>query len=437
MFFLLTSRTPFLKAFLWIGVALGFTAPHLASSREKPVRVIVPFAPGGGSDTLARFLVREINASSLDSSPWVVINVPGAGGTIGSRQAKNAHPGGHTLLFLHDGILTAQLSGKATYGPEAFAPVAMTGKVGMVVCVGQKSGMLTITDLIAKAKDQPDTVTFAANLGAPSFYLGQLLENRYEGCRFRYVQSGGGARRFADLTGGHVEVSAFSVSEYLSFRDGGIRALAYLGDQRHPALPEVSTARESDIDITYENLQGWWAPRNTPPAIIESQKQILKKAFHSASVQEALQQQSIDNLFLDSKAFRTAVAQKKEILNKVAQSTLTLAPPRLDIVFCGLGMLSLILFGLVKKSASEPSEVETPSLSLPRAAAVLLLFAGYVTALSLTTGWFLWLSGAFLLILFLRRPVISRQTLLLLVPSVVIPTVLFFFIEKLLGLPLP
>ncbi len=438
MFSSLTSKASVLTSLLWTGLAIGLASPDCAFSREKPVRVIVPFAPGGGSDTLARYLVREINGSSLDSTPWVVINIPGAGGTIGSRTAKNAFPNGHTLLFLHDGILTAQLSRSATYGPESFAPVAMTGKVGMVICVGESSELRTVRDLISKAEESPDTITFAANLGAPSFYLGQLLEDRYKGCRFRYVQSGGGARRFADLTGGHVEVSVFSVSEYLSFRDGGIRALAYLGDERHPALPEVSTARESDVNVTYENLQGWWAPKNTPQETLQRQQKVLNDAFHSDAVQKALQQQSIDNVFLDAQPFLDAVEDKKKTLSSVAQSSIVLHPPRLDLVFSCLALLSLCLSFSLKRNTEESRNQKKPlSSEFPRAILVGLLFSAYVGLLAISSGWFLWLSGGFLFLLFLRAPVFSRKTLAFLIPSIAIPALLFLFIERLLGLPLP
>ena len=105
----------------------------------RPVKVVVPFAAGGGSDVLVRILVSGVERSAVAGQPLVVLNVGGAGGTIGSRRVKNAKPDGYEILALHDGIFTAKQFGKVDYGYESFVPIAATGRDGVVVAVRDDS----------------------------------------------------------------------------------------------------------------------------------------------------------------------------------------------------------------------------------------------------------------------------------------------------------
>ena len=114
--------------FLLTGCQRG-AAPG-GSYPQKPIRIIVPFGAGGGSDTFTRILQKAISENELVEQPLVVINMPGAGGSIGSRKVKNARPDGYTVLQIHEGMLTNKHSGNANFGPESFEPIAGTGKNG-------------------------------------------------------------------------------------------------------------------------------------------------------------------------------------------------------------------------------------------------------------------------------------------------------------------
>ena len=93
---------------------------------RKPIKVVVPFGPGGDSDTFARIMQKTIRDHELLPEPLVILNVPGAGGTIGSRRVRDAAPDGYTILNLHEGIFTSKYAGRVSYGPEAFRPIAAT-----------------------------------------------------------------------------------------------------------------------------------------------------------------------------------------------------------------------------------------------------------------------------------------------------------------------
>ena len=155
-------------------LALGIWAillscfPAMGKFPEKPITVIVPFAAGGGSDVFARIVQEAIRKNELCPQPLVVKNVAGAGGTIGSRAAREAEPDGHVILCLHDGIYTAQHYGNADWGPADFEPIAATGRSGVVVAVSQDSPYDSLDDLMKEAVRRPYQLVFGTNLGAPN-----------------------------------------------------------------------------------------------------------------------------------------------------------------------------------------------------------------------------------------------------------------------------
>ena len=176
---------------------LGCDLSEPASARfpAKPIKVIVPFAAGGGSDQFARLITTAIDEQGSLPEKMVVINVPGAGGTIGSRRVKQARPDGYTVLLLHEAIMTAKYSGRAAYGPEAFEAIAGSGDATQVIAVAAESPYADLDALMASAADTPDEIVFAANIGAPSHFAGLMLEQQRPGASFRYTQTGGGAKR--------------------------------------------------------------------------------------------------------------------------------------------------------------------------------------------------------------------------------------------------
>ena len=151
---------------LSVFVGCGPSEVQLGSYPRKPVKVVVPFGAGGGSDTFTRIIQKAVAGTDLISEPLVVINVPGAGGSIGSRKVKNARPDGYTILQIHEGMLTNKYSGNSNFGPEAFSPIIGTGQMSHVIAVSKDSPFQTLTDLLQAASDEPDTHTFAVGIGA-------------------------------------------------------------------------------------------------------------------------------------------------------------------------------------------------------------------------------------------------------------------------------
>ena len=156
------------------------TDEGVRSYPHKPVKVVVPFSVGGGSDQFVRIVQKVMRENELFAEPLVVINVPGAGGAMRSRRVMEACPDGYTILNLHKGIIPAEYSGITPYGPEAFTPIAATGRTGMVVCVLEGSPYEGLGALTEAAVKNPESVLFGANVGAPSYIAGRRIEAEVE-----------------------------------------------------------------------------------------------------------------------------------------------------------------------------------------------------------------------------------------------------------------
>lgn len=294
---------------------------------ERSVDVIVPFGAGGGSDTFVRILQHAIRENDLLPQPLVVRNIGGAGGTIGSRQARDAKPDGYTILCLHDGIYTAQHYGTADWGPEDFVPIAATGRSDVVVAVAENAPYTTLVDLMADAKERPYFVVCGTNLGAPSHFAALFLQEGMPGAYFRFTQSGGGAKRLAQLKGGHIDMTGFSVSEYVQFKEAGIRALAVLNEERVPALIDLPTAREQGVEVIDNLMQFWWAPKGTPPERVQFFAEVLQKAMRTPQVQERLAQLHIEPLFLTGDDLDKVIAARGKRLESLVVEASVGVPP--------------------------------------------------------------------------------------------------------------
>jgi tripartite-type tricarboxylate transporter receptor subunit TctC len=287
---------------------------------SRPIQLIVPFGAGGGTDAFARMMKKAIGDQKLLPVPLVIRNVGGAGATIGSRQAKDAAPDGYTVLLLHNALLTAKFAGMVEYGPEAFEPIAATGEVGMVIAVAESSKYKTLGDLMDATKNEPNTVSFGANMGALTHFAGLQLEQTTDGSVFRYVASGGGAERFEDLLGGHIDVSGFSIEEFIRYRPAGLRGLAFMGVERHAGAPDVLTAKEQGYDAIRDNVFMWWCPKGTDPEKIDLLADVLEKTMQTKFVQRKMAQIECDPIFL-----RDAALQQR--IDATMQQMAAIKPP--------------------------------------------------------------------------------------------------------------
>ena len=270
-------------------VSIGLATVSFADNfPEKPIKIIVPFKAGGGSDAIARTFQNAIEVNNLSDVPIVVTNIAGPGGRIGSRTAKDAEPDGYTILMNHMTLLTSEATGLADFGYRDFEPIAGTGDVCMTVVVKEDSPNTTLQEALSAAEKNPGSMTYGVNLGALNHMGGLLLQNTNAGSAFRFVQIGGDVANYTNVAGGHIDITAISAGQYNANKTGGgIRALAILTDERHPNLPDVPTARELGYDLSYCFEYWWLAPKGTPASRVEKIADLLETAMQTDEVKQA------------------------------------------------------------------------------------------------------------------------------------------------------
>jgi tripartite-type tricarboxylate transporter receptor subunit TctC len=284
------------------------TGTVAADYPEKPVKVIVPFQTGGMSDTTARIFQKSFERGGHLGQPLTIVNMGGGGGTIGTRATKEAEADGHTIMLIHLALLSAQAMGVADYGHEAFEPIAQTGSSCLVTAVRADAPYETLEDLFEAARAAPDTIVEAVNIGAV-VHIASLILSDPAGTSFRYMQSGGGAKRIQDLVGGHAEVAMFSTSEYKSFQPMGIKALAILAPERHPDFPGLPTAKEQGYDVNFCVDNWWFAPAGTPEDRVEALADAFAKAMEDPEVVGPFEAQTISPTFLRGEELAAHVAE--------------------------------------------------------------------------------------------------------------------------------
>lgn len=334
-------RMVFIPLAKLIFIKLVFFCSLQGDYPSKPITVIVPFAAGGGSDVFVRIFQNAIRKNDLCPQPIVIKNIAGAGGTIGSRTARNAKPDGHTILCLHDGIYTAEHYGNADWGPDDFEPIAATGRSGVVVAVEEDSPYSTLHELMEDAKDRPYQLVYGTNLGAPNHYSALFLQNGKSGAKFRFTQTGGGAKRLAQLKGGHIDLTGFSIAEYQQFKDAGIKALASLGEQRESSFPNLTTALEQDVQATHDLVQFWWAPKDTPPDRIAYLQNMLSQAMGTKEIKESFENLHMDPVIQVGQDLLKTIADRSQKLEGITIEKPTALPPLEWII---LGITGICLF---------------------------------------------------------------------------------------------
>ena len=344
------KRMVFIPLAQLIFIKLVFFCSLQGDYPSKPITVIVPFAAGGGSDVFVRIFQNAIRKNNLCPQPIVIKNIAGAGGTIGSRSAKNATPDGHTILCLHDGIYTAQHYGNADWGPNNFEPIAATGRSGVVVAVEEDSPYTSLNELMEEAKDRPYQLVYGTNLGAPNHYSALFLQNGKSGAKFRFTQTGGGAKRLAQLKGGHIDLTGFSVAEYQQFKDAGIKALASLGEERESSFPNLTTALEQDVRATHDLMQFWWAPQNTPPERIAYLQNLLAEAMATREIKESFQNLHMDPVLQVGQDLLKTIADRSQKLQGITIDKPTALPP-LEWIILGITVICFVFVLRESKSA--------------------------------------------------------------------------------------
>ncbi len=302
--------------------AAGALSPFPARAAgypDKPVRAIVPIAPGGQTDVVFRLLQATIDRRKLLPQPLVVINNAAAGGTAGTRLVKDAEPDGYTIGVFHMGLLTAPAMGVVDYDHGAFELIGQVGRT-QVGIGGMKDGRFgSIKDVLAEAKAKPDTITVAMNIGLLPHFV-PLMFQQDAGVAFRFVQAGGGAVRLKSLLGKHTELSMFSGPEFLLFKEQGLRPLVMFSDSRVAELPEVPTAKELGIGTVFEERIIVFAPKGTPRDRLDVLAAALQAAMNDPEIEGRYQGLGIDRVFIAGAKLKSLLDGLRGPINQVGDT---------------------------------------------------------------------------------------------------------------------
>jgi tripartite-type tricarboxylate transporter receptor subunit TctC len=374
-------------------VAYAVCASHSAAKKrgaeypQKPIKVIVPFNPGGGTDTFVRFINKAIKDQKLMPHSLVVVNKPGGATTIGSSYVKYSKPDGYTILCLHEALMTTKATGQSPHGPDSFEPIAATGEEGQMILVKTNSPFKDLKDFVKAAEKEPNTIKFGVNLNAPPHFSGIMLEDASNGAKFRFVPTGGASKRLSALEGGHVDAAIFTVSEYIRYREMGLRALAYLGEERHPSkeISSVPTGGEQGYPVVNSNLQYWWFPKGTDQQIIDYFTEVLRKAMKSSYVLENLDRLKIIPRVITGEDLHERVEAKMKDFNEMKVEKQIELP---NLTNWTLGMIALFLVIVIarfflKKGIKEEQEKLDFKVRNDLAIGVVFMTLAYAVFLSL------------------------------------------------------
>lgn len=284
----------------------------------RPIRLVVPFPPGGLIDNMARLVGNRL-AQEL-GQPVVIDNKPGAGGNVGAAEVARAPADGYTLLMASPALtISPAIYKNLPYQPSQLAPVALLGRVPNVLLVNPASGIGKVQELVGRAKAKPGQLNYASNGNGTSLHLSAELFKRRSETFITHVPYRGAAAAITALLSGEVDMMFDNLPSAIGqIQAGKLRALAVTTAQRSTALPDVPTLAEAGMEGF--NVSAWFgvaAPAGLPAPVATRLADALQKVVQQPEVAAAMQRQGADPAFMDAASAAAALnadaAQWKQV----------------------------------------------------------------------------------------------------------------------------
>lgn len=309
-----------LAGFTLAGVTMGFTAPAAlaqGSSQEawptRPIRLVIPFPPGGGTDILSRLVANQL----AQTTKWTLVpdNRPGAGGTIGIAEVVRATPNGYELVMgQKDNLVVAPwLYKSVNYEPSrdlvAIAHVAFTP---VVIVTPVTSRFKTLNDVITAARQAPDTITYGSPGNGTTIHLAAEILGNAAKIKLRHVPYKGSNAAMMDALAGNVDLMVASVPSALSqIKAGKLRALAVTSAARSSSLPNVPTVAESGYkEVDVSTWYGIFAPARTPKEVVTRVNAEVNRLLATPGVVHAIHEQGAEPKAMTPEQFATTVQRE-------------------------------------------------------------------------------------------------------------------------------
>ena len=294
-------------------------AAHAQQYPTKPVRIVVPFAPGGGSDFIARFIAARLTPGL--GQQVIVENKPGAGGMLGITQGVQAPADGYTLTLIASSYTVNPSIYKFSFDPVAdITPIIQLSQGPLLVVVNPKVPVKSTQDLIKLAKAKPGQVNFASSGQGSVIHMATELFQSMAGIKMNHIPYKGTGPALTDTIGGQTDVFFSSTATAVpQVQAGKLRALAVTSAKRIPALPDVPTVGESGVK-GYEVIlwHGLIGPKNLPKPIVDRINAESTKALKLRETAEQLQNDGVAPAGGTPEQFRSVIQKEIGVWRKVA-----------------------------------------------------------------------------------------------------------------------
>lgn len=312
------------------GLAAGPLAMTCASAQaafpSKPMRIVVPFTPGGSTDVLARAIGLELGKAL--NQPVVIENVPGAGGSLGAERVAKSPADGYTLLMGHIGTLAINpsLYPRLGYDPQrSFTPVAWVARVPNVLVVNASLAARNLKELVAMAKAQPGHLSYGSGGNGSAAHTTMEYLKMQAGCSVLHIPYRGTAPSVTDLLGGQIHMLFTGIPALLPhIKSGKLRALAVSSPKRLALLPDVPTVAESGVPGTKgfeaDQWYGLVAPAGTPANLVTLLNQHANKALTSEEVRSRLAAEGAEATPASPEVFGQLIAKEIPRWERVIKS---------------------------------------------------------------------------------------------------------------------
>lgn len=308
------------------GALAALATPSLASAQaawpnERPIEIIVPYPPGGGVDSMTRFVTQHV-APHLPGARFVIINRAGAGGQLGWEAAYTAAPDGYTLAATSvPALLTYPLERQTRYQAMRFSFIANVVDDPGGVFVAPNSPLRTLADLVAAARARPGTLSYGSTgVGSDDHLLMIAFEELAQLRPMNHVPFNGMAPEATALLGGHIDVGVFNMSEGLALlRDNRIRCLGQAAETRWAETPDVPTFKEQNFDLISGATRGIVGPPGLPAPIQARLEAAFRTALADPAVQREAQRLGLPLRPVIGADFRAAMEREERTLRGLWQ----------------------------------------------------------------------------------------------------------------------
>lgn len=313
------KRNLFALSLAFAALSASVQLAHAEWPKDRPIQMIVAFAPGGSTDVMARamqpFLEKELGADI------VIENRPGASGEIAYTALAKAKPDGYTFSYINTpGFLSMQVQRKLGYDPKTIKPVARIVDDPAAIVVPATSEIKTLADFVAAAKAKPGAVSYGTSGIGTDDHLAIILLGAESGTTITHIPFNGAGETRTAILGSQVTGGGLNVSEFAGNDTSGLRMINTFGKERSPQLPDVPTAIESGLNVEMTSERGIAAPREVPAEIADRFAAAVKATLDNPEFQKQAKQMALPLAYLSGpeweKEMPNRLARFQEIWNK-------------------------------------------------------------------------------------------------------------------------